>query len=115
MRNLRIMITGGAGFIGSELVRQLAEDGSRILIVDSLTNGKRENLEDVLGECVESHVEDIRDVARMDTLMRGVDIVYHLACLGVRHSIHSPQENHDVNCQRHRYAGTAGPGPEEWC
>ena len=91
------MVTGGAGFIGSELVRQLAEDTSKILIVDNLTNGKRENLEDVLGERVELHVEDIRDVARIDTLMGDVDLVYHLACLGVRHSIHAPHENHDVN------------------
>jgi len=91
------MVTGGAGFIGSELVHQLAEDASQILVVDNLTNGKRDNLEGVLGECVELYVEDIRNVARMDTLMRGVEVVYHLACLGVRHSIHSPRENHDVN------------------
>lgn len=91
------MVTGGAGFIGSELVHQLAENGSGILIVDNLANGRRENLEDVLSASVALHVEDIRDVARMDTLMSGVDLVYHLACLGVRHSIHSPQENHDVN------------------
>jgi len=91
------MVTGGSGFIGSELVRQLAEDASQILVVDNLTNGKRENLEDILTESVELYVEDIRDVARMDALMKGVDLVYHLACLGVRHSIHSPRENHDVN------------------
>ena len=91
------MVTGGAGFIGSELVHQLHEDASQILVVDNLTNGKRENLEGALGECAELYVEDIRDVARMDALMSGVDLVYHLACLGVRHSIHSPQENHDVN------------------
>ena len=91
------MVTGGAGFIGSELVRQLAENGSRILIVDNLANGTRENLEDVLSASVALYVEDIRDVARMDALMTGVDLVYHLACLGVRHSIHSPQKNHDVN------------------
>ncbi|MEN8144633.1 MAG: GDP-mannose 4,6-dehydratase [Gemmatimonadota bacterium] len=91
------MVTGGAGFIGSELVRQLAEDGSHILIVDNLTNGKRENVESVLGEAVELHVADIRGVDSMDELMRGVDLVYHLACLGVRHSIHAPRENHDVN------------------
>lgn len=91
------MITGGAGFIGSELVRQLAENGSRILVIDNLANGTRENLDDVLSASVELYVEDIRDVARMDALMKGVDLVYHLACLGVRHSIHSPHENHDVN------------------
>ena len=97
MQTSTIMVTGGAGFIGSELVRQLAENGSRILIVDNLANGTRENLEDVLSASVALYVEDIRDVARMDALMTGVDLVYHLACLGVRHSIHSPQKNHDVN------------------
>ncbi len=97
MQTSTIMVTGGAGFIGSELVRQLAENGSRILIVDNLANGTRENLEDVLSASVALYVEDIRDVARMDTLMEDVDLVYHLACLGVRHSIHAPQGNHDVN------------------
>lgn len=91
------MVTGGAGFIGSELVRQLADNASHILVVDNLTNGKRENLEEVLGESVELYVEDIRDTALMDTLMKGIDLVYHLACLGVRHSIHAPHENHEVN------------------
>ncbi len=97
MQTSTIMVTGGAGFIGSDLVRQLAEEGSEILVVDNLANGRRENLEGVLGASVALHVEDIRDVARMNTLMVGVDLVYHLACLGVRHSIHSPQESHDVN------------------
>lgn len=97
MQTSTIMVTGGAGFIGSELVRQLAENGSRILIVDNLANGRRENLENVLSASVVLYVEDIRDVSRMDTLMRGVDLIYHLACLGVRHSIHAPHENHDVN------------------
>lgn len=97
MQNLRIMVTGGAGFIGSALVRQLADRGSQIVIVDNLVNGSRENVGDVLSASVVLHVEDIRDVARMDALMEGVDLVYHLACLGVRHSIHAPQENHEVN------------------
>jgi UDP-glucose 4-epimerase len=39
----------------------------------------------------------VRDVDRLRPDLRGVSIVYHLACLGVRHSVHSPQENHDVN------------------
>ena len=97
MKRRRVLVTGGAGFIGSELVRQLAVGASGIIVVDNLTNGKRSNLENVPDDRFELHVVDIRDAVRMDSLMRGVDVVYHLACLGVRHSIHAPRENHDVN------------------
>jgi UDP-glucose 4-epimerase len=91
-----ILVTGGAGFIGSELVRQLAERGDRVVVVDNLVNGKRENLDGVKGQ-VELVVADIRDAGRMAALLKETRKVYHLACLGVRHSIHSPQENHEVN------------------
>jgi UDP-glucose 4-epimerase len=90
-----VVVTGGAGFIGSELVRQLAAGGVRVLAVDDLTNGKRANLEGV-GGC-ELVVADIRDERRMSEIVSGARVVYHLACLGVRHSIHSPDENNDVN------------------
>src|SRR5207344_606821 len=58
---------------------------------------KRENLEGVLGNSVELAVTDIRDKKAMTSLFRGVDVVFHLACLGVRHSLHSPAENQEVN------------------
>jgi UDP-glucose 4-epimerase len=93
----KVLVTGGAGFIGSELVRQLANGGASVLAVDNLVNGKRENLEDVLGNQVRLEVADIRDSDVMERLLDRVDIVYHLACLGVRHSIHDPAENHEVN------------------
>lgn len=92
-----IVITGGAGFIGSELVRRGAEAGFAVRIVDNLVNGKRRNIEEVLSDRVEFIEADIRDLPRMEQVMAGADRVYHLACLGVRHSIHSPRENHDVN------------------
>ncbi len=93
----KALVTGGAGFIGSELVRQLADAGTQVTIVDNLVNGKRENLEGVLGDRVRLEVIDIRDVAAMRPLLADADVVFHLACLGVRHSIHSPEENHAVN------------------
>ena len=91
-----IVVTGGAGFIGSELVRQLAADGSSVIAIDNLVNGKRENLADVRGH-VTLVEQDIRNVTAYATMLREAGLVYHLACLGVRHSVHSPLENHDVN------------------
>lgn len=97
MPNSRFLVTGGAGFIGSALVRHLADLGASVRAVDNLVNGRRENLEDVLSSTVELTVADIRDRSAMSSLFRDVDIVFHLACLGVRHSIHSPVENEEVN------------------
>lgn len=97
MQHHRFLVTGGAGFIGSELVRYLAASGARVRIVDNLVNGRRENLDGILSSTVELHVADIRDHAPMSLLLRDVDVVFHLACLGVRHSIHSPIENEEVN------------------
>jgi UDP-glucose 4-epimerase len=97
MQKQRVLVTGGAGFVGSELVRQLAGHGFAVRVVDNLINGRRENLEGMLGENVELVVSDIRDSKAMTSLVRDVDIIFHLACLGVRHSIHSPMENHEVN------------------
>ena len=92
-----ILVTGGAGFIGSELVRQLAEHNSRVVIVDNLVNGTRQNVADVLSERVLLDVSDVRDLDAVGRHLGRVHAVYHLACLGVRHSVHSPHENHDVN------------------
>ncbi|KJJ84363.1 NAD-dependent epimerase/dehydratase [Candidatus Omnitrophus magneticus] len=92
----KALVTGGAGFIGSELVRQIVGKGINVTVVDNLINGKQENIEG-LGPLLKFEIEDIRNTPRMEELMSGVDIVFHLACLGVRHSIHSPKENHEVN------------------
>ena len=92
-----IVVTGGAGFIGSELVRQLAACGHEVIAVDNLVNGRRENLDEVLSDRVKLVVADVRDGETMARVLRGAEVVFHLACLGVRHSIHSPRENHEVN------------------
>ena len=92
-----VVVTGGAGFIGSELIRQLAARGDRVVIIDNLVNGKRENVADVLSPQVTLQVTDVRDIDALTPHLREARTVYHLACLGVRHSVHSPHENHDVN------------------
>lgn len=94
---LKILVTGGAGFIGSELVRQLVEEGFDVEVVDNLVNGKRENLSGILGQNCRLIVEDVRNSEELARRMADKDVVFHLSCLGIRHSIHSPRENHEVN------------------
>ncbi len=97
MTGQTVVVTGGAGFIGSELVAQLLAEGARVRVVDNLVNGSVENLREHLGPRCELIEADVRDSARLRPVLQGAAIVYHLACLGVRHSIHSPRENHEVN------------------
>lgn len=92
-----VLVTGGAGFIGSELVGQLLAEGARVVAVDNLVNGKRENLEGLDPGRMRLEEGDIRNEELMVRLLRDTTVVFHLACLGVRHSIHSPLENHEVN------------------
>jgi UDP-glucose 4-epimerase len=91
------LVTGGAGFIGSHLVEHLAGSGVRVVVLDNFRNGRRENLLFPGAEKIEVIEGDIVDPATCQRALRGVDTVYHLACLGVRHSLHSPVENHQVN------------------
>jgi UDP-glucose 4-epimerase len=97
LKGKRVLVTGGAGFIGSELTRQLVKRGASVIVVDNLVNGKKKNLADLPQDQCRLEESDIRDTSRMAELLTDVDIVFHLAALGVRHSIHSPVENHAVN------------------
>jgi UDP-glucose 4-epimerase len=91
------LITGGAGFIGSNMVRFLLDKGQKVRVLDNFETGKRENLTEVAGR-IELIEGDIRD---MDTVRRaaaGAEVVYHLAALGsVPRSIKDPATSHDVN------------------
>jgi UDP-glucose 4-epimerase len=96
--NVRVLVTGGAGFIGSHLTDHLAALGCRVTVLDNLVNGRRENLAAALATGrVELVVGDITDPATCDRVVPGHDVVFHLACLGVRASLHDPFSNHQVN------------------
>jgi UDP-glucose 4-epimerase len=100
MNKLHILVTGGAGFIGSHLCDQLLSNGHKVVAVDNLINGKLRNIEQAQRNPDFSFIqEDILNASKMIELTKGVDVVFHLACLGVRHSIHSPRENHLVNAE----------------
>jgi UDP-glucose 4-epimerase len=96
----KILVTGAAGFIGSHLTDALLEAGHEVVGFDNLSNGKLRNLESALESNAFQFAEgDICDESQVNEIVKGVDVVYHLACLGVRHSIHSPIENHRVNAE----------------
>jgi len=99
LEGARVLVTGGAGFIGSHLVDALLEEGpADVVVVDDLATGNRENLAGALRDPRVRLVErDARDLDVMDDLLGATDVVFHLACLGVRHSLHDPRENHEVN------------------
>jgi UDP-glucose 4-epimerase len=95
----RCVVTGGAGFIGSTLVRLLLRSGAGVVVYDNMATGCVVNLEcrEEVGAVPELLWGDVRDGERLSRVLREGDTVFHLACLGVRHSIHSPFENEDVN------------------
>ncbi len=98
--SLHVLVTGGAGFIGSHLVDALLDRGHQVTVIDNLVNGKKRNNAEASQNTRFRFVEDsILNADRMNELCKGVDVVYHLACLGVRHSLHSPFENHQVNAE----------------
>jgi len=91
-------VTGGAGFVGSHLTDSLLFNGQKVIVLDNLINGKLDNLINAKKHDNFKFIKgDILNISTCNEAMKGVDFVYHLACLGVRHSIHSPKENHNVN------------------
>ncbi len=91
------LVTGGAGFIGSHIVRRLVTGGARVRVLDLLTTGRRENLADVIDQ-VELFEGDVSDMATVRQAIAGVDYALHLAALvSVPESIEQPDRNFTVN------------------
>lgn len=97
--NLRCLVTGGAGFIGSHLVERLLGDGHSVTVVDNFATGREENLHGASNRG-ELHIEafDVQDVQRMQQVMKGIDWVFHLAGLAdIVPSIQRPLDYHSAN------------------
>ena len=99
-RLMRAIVTGGAGFIGSNLVDALVERGDEVTVVDNLATGKRENLADALENGVELVEESITDAAAMVALAERVkpEAIFHFgAQIDVRKSAADPAWDASVN------------------
>ena len=93
----RFVVTGGAGFIGSALVRTLLAKGGNVGVLDNFLTGHERNLEEIRSR-IELHKSDIRDYGAVLTAVRDADVVFHLAAIpSVPRSIHDPVPSHDVN------------------
>jgi len=90
----RVLVTGGAGFVGSNLVRRLVREGARVTVLDDLFTGRRENLpatglEFVLGS--------VCDAALVGRLVTGCDLVVHAAARNIVVSTRNPREDYETN------------------
>jgi len=93
-KNIIALVTGGAGFIGSNLVDALIAKGWRVKIIDNLATGKKENI----NPAAEFFELDIRQLDKIKPIFSGVDYVFHFAALPrVQFSIENPAESNDVN------------------
>lgn len=94
---MRVLVTGGAGFIGSNLVHALVAEGHEVRVLDNFSTGHRHNLEAVSVEVIEG---DLRSFERVSTATRGVEIVYHEGALpSVPRSIQDPLTSNAVNVE----------------
>lgn len=94
---MKVLVTGGAGFIGSHLVDELAKN-NHVVILDDFSSGEQENIVHHAGKGnVEIITGDIRDKDLLFNIAKNIDVVYHLAVQCLRVSIKNPDVTHEVN------------------
>ncbi|MHA2126193.1 MAG: NAD-dependent epimerase/dehydratase family protein [Promethearchaeota archaeon] len=99
LKGKRILVTGAAGFIGSNLTDKLLEIGAEVVGIDNFFNGRLENLENALkNKRFEFHKGDIRDLNLLFNLLQDINIIFHEAAFtSVPQSIKMPESCNDVN------------------
>jgi UDP-glucose 4-epimerase len=99
---MRYLVTGGAGFIGSHIVRALLEQGASVRVLDNFSTGKRENLEELRpqfnGDQFQVVEGDLRDASGVEEAVSGIEVIFHEAAfVSVPQSMGEPQTCFDVN------------------
>lgn len=99
IKDSSVLVTGGAGFIGSNLVEVLLRQNNKVIVLDNLSTGKRSNIEEFIVHPDFTFVEgDIRKIRDCQSAVKGIDIVLHQAALGsVPRSIKDPVTTNEVN------------------
>ncbi|MGI8493707.1 MAG: SDR family oxidoreductase [Pyrinomonadaceae bacterium] len=90
----KVLVTGGAGFIGSNLADELIKQGAKVTILDNLITGFHENLDEIKGD-FEFIEGDLNDDSKLEKALEGVEVVFHQAALpSVPRSVDNPKETH---------------------
>jgi UDP-N-acetylglucosamine 4-epimerase len=99
LRGKHVLITGGAGFIGSNIAGELIENGIQVTVLDNLATGRLENIQEFSENPLFSFIEgDIRNMEDCSSALEGIDVICHQAALGsVPRSIEFPHMTHEVN------------------
>ncbi len=91
-----VLVTGGAGFIGSHIASALLAQGARVRVIDDLSTGHRENLAEI-GGAVDFIQASVTDPEALKKAMEGVELVYHQAAIpSVPRSVNNPRETHEA-------------------
>ena len=94
---MKYAVTGGAGFIGSHLTKNLVERGNEVIVIDNLNTGKKQNVEKI-SKKIDFFEIDIRDFSAVEDILKNIDGVFHEAALAsVQDSFRIPDEFFDVN------------------
>ena len=94
---MKYAVTGGAGFIGSHLVKKLAERGNEVIVIDNLNTGKKQNIEKI-SKKIDFFEIDIRDFSAVEDILKNIDGIFHEAALAsVQDSFRIPDEFFEVN------------------
>ena len=94
---MKYAVTGGAGFIGSHLTKNLVERGNEVIVIDNLNTGKKQNVEKI-SKKIDFFEVDIRDFNAIEDILKNIDGVFHEAALAsVQDSFRIPDEFFDVN------------------
>jgi len=94
---MKYAVTGGAGFIGSHLVKNLVERGNEVIVIDNLNTGKKENIEKI-SKKIDFFEIDIRDFSAVEDILKNIDGIFHEAALAsVQDSFRIPDEFFEVN------------------
>ena len=94
---MKVLVTGGAGFIGGHIVDALLAEGATVRVIDNFSTGRRENIQHNLSK-IELMEADIRDEDACASAVKGIELIYHEAAIpSVARSVHDPVSSNETN------------------